>query len=89
VVAVEAAAHFDTDVLVRSAHKESSHEFSMAATNLALAGVCTSFVWPESSTAWISSSMIRDLLSDGRTDDVRQMVPEPVFAAMSVGPPLT
>ncbi len=32
--------------------------------------------------AWISSSMVRELVSAGRFDDVEAMVPPPVYSAL-------
>lgn len=79
---VDAAAEFGADVLLRSAHKEGQHERSMAATNERLAGIETSFVMPDPRTAWISSSMVRQLTAAGRLDDLAAMVPKPVHAAL-------
>lgn len=79
---VDCADEFGVDVLVRSAHKEGRHEQSMAATNHVLTGVRTSFVMPDARTAWISSSMVRALVSAGRFDDVEAMVPPPVYSAL-------
>jgi pantetheine-phosphate adenylyltransferase len=81
---VDAAEELGADVLLRSAHKEGQHEQSMAATNQALTGIRTSFVMPDVRTAWISSSMVRQLVAGGRhLDDLATMVPTPVHAALS------
>ena len=58
---VDAATELAADVLLRSAHKEGQHERSMAATNERLTGIRTSMVMPDPRTAWISSSMVREL----------------------------
>lgn len=79
---VNCANELGVDVLLRSAHKEGQHEQSMAATNHLLTGIQTSFVMPDVRTAWISSSMVRELLSAGRLHDVERLVPTPVYAAL-------
>lgn len=79
---VECAEELGVNVLVRSAHKEARHEQSMAATNHVLTGVRTSFATPDARTAWISSSMVRELTSAGRLDDVKALVPPPVYSAL-------
>lgn len=79
---VDCADELGVDVLVRSAHKEGQHEQSMAATNHLLTGIRTSFVMPDARTAWISSSMVRELVSAGRLHDVEGLVPAPVYSAL-------
>lgn len=80
---VDAAADLGADVLLRSAHKEARHERSMAATNEVLAGIQTSFVMPDARSAWISSSMVRQLTAAGHLDVLETMVPGPVHAALA------
>lgn len=80
---VDAAAELGADVLLRSAHKEGQHERSMAATNERLTGIRTSLVMPDPRTAWISSSMVRELATAGRLADLAAMVPRPVHAALT------
>jgi pantetheine-phosphate adenylyltransferase len=83
---VDAAVDLGADVLLRSAHKEAQHEQSMAATNEMLTGMHTSFVMPEARSAWISSSMVRELTASGRLEVLETMVPEPVYAALTRTP---
>ena len=80
---VDAAEELGADVLVRSVHKEGRHEQSMAAINETLTGIQTLFVMPDPRTSWISSSMVRELATAGRIDDLATMVPPPVYAALS------
>lgn len=79
---VDAARALRADVLLRSAHKEAQHERSMAATNEKLTGIQTSLVMPGPATAWISSSMVRELAAAARSGDLRTMVPGPVLDAL-------
>jgi pantetheine-phosphate adenylyltransferase len=79
---VDAAARCGADVLVRSGHKERTDERTMAAMNERVSGLRTSFVGAEPGTSWISASLVRDCLARGRIDDVRRMVPRPVFTAL-------
>ncbi len=79
---VDCAHELGAEVLVRSAHKERRHEQSMAATNYKLTGIRTSLVMPDARTAWISSSMVRQLTGTGCLDDVAAMVPSPVYSAL-------
>lgn len=80
---VDAAAELGADALLRSAHKESQHERAMAATNEHLTGIQTSLVTPDPRTAWISSSMVCELATAGRLEDLTTMVPTPVHAALN------
>ncbi len=79
---VDCAAELGADVLVRSAHKEVRQEHSMAETNHSLTGIRTWFVMPDAKTAWISSTMVRELTIAGRLDDVKAMVPPAVHSAL-------
>ena len=70
------------DVLVRSAHKDSAHERSMAAMNETMSGIPTFFVTTDSTTRGISASLVRELVTSGRLDAALRLVPEAVSLAI-------
>jgi pantetheine-phosphate adenylyltransferase len=72
---VDVAAAVGASVLVRSAHKDHSDELTMAATNERMTGVLTAFIPADPATAWISSTIVRRAVADGRLDDVGPLVP--------------
>ena len=80
---VDIAAAVGATVLVRSAHKDRADELTMAATNERISGILTSFVADDPTTAWVSSSLVRGMVAAGRLDRARELVPAPVFAALS------
>jgi pantetheine-phosphate adenylyltransferase len=63
------------DFLVRSGHKESGDEWTMAAMNERMSGIRTVFAAADPSTRTISSGRVRDLISRGDTDAAVQLVP--------------
>ena len=79
---VDLAAEVGADVLVRSVHKDASDEHTMALMNRQLTGIGTVFLAADRQTAWISSSRVRSLVARGLLEEVRALVPPPVFAAL-------
>ena len=63
------------DFLVRSGHKESGDERTMAAMNERMSGIRTVFAAADPSTRTISSGRVRDLMSRGDTAAAVQLVP--------------
>lgn len=84
---VDAARRHGATVIVRSLHKELDNELTMAATNQAIAGVATGFVRADESTQWISSTIVRALLAQGRLDDACALVPDAVADWLRSAPP--
>jgi pantetheine-phosphate adenylyltransferase len=82
---VDLAQRHGATVLVRSAHKERDQEFSMLATNWAMAGITTAFVPSDPDTRHISSSLVRQLVGAGRVDAARDLVPACVARALTDG----
>ena len=85
-VAVEAALVVDlarrvgADVIVKGLRVASDfeHELQMAQMNEAISGVSTVFLPCASTSSFIASSLIREIVSLGGADRVRDMVPAPV-----------
>ena len=63
------------DLLVRSGHKESGDEWTMAAMNERMSGIRTVFAAADPGTRAISSRRVSDLMSRGDTDAAVQLVP--------------
>jgi pantetheine-phosphate adenylyltransferase len=80
---VDAARLVGASVLVRSAHKDRSDELTMAAMNERVSGVLSVFVPADPETAWISSSLVRSALRDGRDADLASMTPPCVVDALA------
>ena len=70
------------DFVVRSGHKESGDERTMAAMNQRMAGIRTVFVAAEPGKRTISSSLVRALMSRGDSDAAVRLVPPAVGAAL-------
>lgn len=77
-LAVDAASAEHADVLVRSAHKDTGHERSMAAMNESMSGIGTCFAMPDAATSGISSSLVRELLTKGKREAALRLVPPAV-----------
>ena len=71
------------DVLVRSAHKETADELSMAAMNLITADIPTTFVPADPVTRTISSSLVRQLVAAGQIAAAQALVPACVRQALA------
>jgi pantetheine-phosphate adenylyltransferase len=70
-------------VLVRSAHKETADELSMAAMNLITADIPTTLVPADQLTRTISSSLIRQLVAAGHIAAAQELVPACVRQALA------
>lgn len=70
-------------VLVRSAHKETADELSMAAINLITADIPTTFVPADATTRTISSSLVRQLVDSGQIAAAQDLVPPCVRQALA------
>jgi pantetheine-phosphate adenylyltransferase len=81
-LAVDAATSVGASVLLRAAHKDRGDEHTMAATNERLTGVVTVFLPTTPETTWVSSSLVRSAVADGRLGDLASMVPACVRAAL-------
>jgi pantetheine-phosphate adenylyltransferase len=80
---VDLARREGATVLIRAAHKESSSERSMAATNAIISGIPTTLVPGDPSTRAISSSVIRTLVATGELAAARHLVPPNVALALA------
>jgi pantetheine-phosphate adenylyltransferase len=81
-LAVDAVRAEHADVLVRSGHRDTRYEWSMAAMNDALAEIPTLFVPPDPATSNISSSIVRQLVRHGEHDAALRLVPRAVRVAI-------
>jgi pantetheine-phosphate adenylyltransferase len=79
---VDVARAEHADVLVRSAHKDAAQEWSMAAMNETMSGIPTFFATPDSTTRAISASLVRLLVTSGKYEAARQLVPDAVRRAI-------
>jgi pantetheine-phosphate adenylyltransferase len=70
------------DFLVRSGHKESGDESTMAAMNEKISGLRTVFAAADPRTRTISSGRVRDLMSRGDTEAAVHLVPPVVGSAL-------
>ncbi|HVL92746.1 MAG TPA: pantetheine-phosphate adenylyltransferase [Acidimicrobiales bacterium] len=79
-LAVDLAREVGADVIVKGLRVASDfeHELQMAQMNEALAGVVTLFLPCASTSSFISSSLIRDIVRLGGAGRVASMVPPPV-----------
>lgn len=84
---VDLARQVGATVLVRVAHKERDDEASMAAMNLALAGLPTVLVSVGTDTRMISSSVVRELVANGKLAAASELVPRCVRPALAAQPP--
>jgi len=83
---VDAARAENADVIVRGAGKEWAFEMSMAALNKQMTHIETVMIPASPETRWVSSTTIRTLANAGHVDDLRGLVPAPVFAALCDDP---
>jgi pantetheine-phosphate adenylyltransferase len=72
---IDLARREGADFLVRSGHKESGDESTMAAMNERMSGIRTVFAAADPGTRTISSGRVRDLMARGVTDAAVQLVP--------------
>jgi phosphopantetheine adenylyltransferase len=80
---VELARSVGATVLIRAAHKERDKEFSIAATNLRLAGIPTVLVPASPRTRAISSSLVRQLAAAAELRAAESLVPACVGRALA------
>ena len=80
---VDLAREEGANVLVRSAHKETADELSMAAMNLITGDIPTTFVPADPLTRTISSSVVRQLVEAGQTAAAQKLVPTCVRRALA------
>ena len=79
---VDAVAQLGADGIVRTGHKDHDDEWAMLAMNEMVSGCKTFFVPPAPDVAHLSSSLVRDLVSSGRSEDAGKLVPPSVAAAL-------
>lgn len=75
------------DVVIRTGHKDEGDEWSMLAVNAFVAGTETCFLPPPPELQFLSSSLVRSLLANGRLSDAERFVPPPVAAALRASRP--
>ena len=80
---VDAVAQFGADGIIRTGHKDRDDEWVMLAMNEMVSGYKTFFVPPAPDVAYLSSSLVRDLVSSGRSNDAGELVPPSVAAALT------
>ena len=80
---VDLAREEGANVLVRSAHKETADELSMAAMNLITADIPTTIVPADPRTRTISSSLVRQLVDAGQIGAAQELVPACVRQALA------
>ena len=79
-LAVDLARQVGADVIVKGLRVASDfeHELQMAQMNEAISGIVTLFLPCASTSSFLSSSLIRDIVRLGGADRVAAMVPPPV-----------
>ena len=79
---VDAVEAVGADGIIRTGHKDHRDEWSMLAMNELMSGCKTFFVPPDPAVMHLSSSLVRTLVADTRSDDAAALVPAAVARAL-------